>query len=183
MNTHKIHYRISSPVSQSRDAVWDMSKITVKRSGGGWLIFSDKNKKQLNSDLPVWTGKKKYYRHVPYIGPSPDDFRDEDQIPRNTEVSKNYNAFIPQRELVSTYQETPRTRAPEEEYYPRIERKGWIGREPLTAPFRMSTKIFNERRMNELETMRKTVRTAVPIRSPRRTHKMTNFDDTTHYQF
>ena len=181
MSSHKIHYRISSPVTQSRDCVWDMSKITVKRSGGGWLIFSDKNKKQINSDVPTWKGKMSYYRHIPYIGPSPDEFRDEDSLPRNTEVSKNYNAFIPKRELVSTYQEMPRTRAPEEEYYPRIERKGWIGREPLTAPFRMSTKIFNERRMNELETMRKSARTTAPFRSPRRTHKMNHREETPNY--
>ena len=171
MSIHRYHYRISSPVKQPREAVWDASKIKTKRSGGGWLLFTDKNNKQINHDFPTCKIKKKFYRHVPYIGPSPHDF-DDDTLPRNTEVSENYNAVIPKRELISVYREITRTKLPDDEYCcPRVERKGFIGREPLTAPFRMSTMIINERRLNDLETMRKSTKTA-PYRSPRRTHKM-----------
>ena len=182
MSSRKYHYRISTPVTEQRETIWNSSSISTKRSGGGWLIFLDKNKKPLNQDQPSCKVKKKYYQHIPYIGPSPHDFDDDDMLPRNTEVSKNYNAFIPKRELVSTYRETYRTRVPDDEdYIASIGRKGWIGREPLTAPFRMSTKLLNERRMKELQTMRKTIKSNSPYRSPRRLHKTNTKTSSTTY--
>ena len=166
----KPYFRFSGPVKYDREAVWESSTITVKNTGG-WFIFRDKDKKLLNKPQPIVKAKKSYYRHIPYRYEQPQVEYNE-FAPTNTEVSQNYSYFVPKRELISTYQEPLRTRVDDEEHYPRVQRRGFTGKEPLTAPIRMSTKVLNEKRTQEVEQIRFKPPQTSHNRSPRRLHRM-----------
>ncbi|EAY12457.1 hypothetical protein TVAG_128710 [Trichomonas vaginalis G3] len=161
----RVYFRFSKPEPPNEDILWRSSQIKA-RNAGKWMIFTDANDVQLNSNMTKSPRHKKYYKYKGYQVPQ-ECFDHSDSQPLNTEVSMNYSYFIPRRELVSTVHERERTQRYDDEEPKKDFRKGFVGKNPLTMPFRTSTKILNEKRFKELRRAPRKIQT---VRSPRCTY-------------
>lgn len=169
----KPYFRFSKPEPVENVIIWPSSTIKM-RNTGRWFVFTEQNF-QLNQDRPCpRNNRKKYYKYRGYQVP-PEMFDYSDNVPLNTEVSTNYNYFVPSRELISTVQERERTQVYEDDQPMKSSRKGFVGKNPLTMPIRTSTKILNEKRFQELHRAPRKIQT---VRSPRRTYRESADTDT-----
>ncbi|OHT04782.1 hypothetical protein TRFO_06234 [Tritrichomonas foetus] len=157
---------ILSTVMNQKAQRWDSANIAVK-SEGKWLVFYDKNQRELNCPhlAKERVGRPASYKFRGYLPPEPEPKCN----PLIQPPVDNYTEFRARRRIygMGARPQSQRVPQPSIDYAHDESKRYFHGDNPKRNPFRISTKILNEQRIAEAKLSRPQVRPPVSARSVR----------------